>query len=135
MSDDDISSSRYGHIAGWGLTKENGFQSQNMLEAVLPMYPISDCKKIYGSNVDDSTQFCAGYKDGGVDACRGDSGGPLVTVDSNRKPKLSGIISWGRGCARANAPSVYTKVSAYLGWINRAVDTLNGNIPCKDPKV
>ena len=108
LGDEDISSARYGHIAGCGLTKENGFQSQNLLEAVLPIYPTNNCAKSYAGMIDPATQFCAGYEEGGVDACRGDSGGPFITVDVNRKPKLSGIISWGRGCARENAPSVYT---------------------------
>ena len=133
LSDEDVDEAAYGHIAGWGITKENGFQSQQLLEAVLPVYDRSECNTRYGGLVTDN-QFCAGYENGGVDACKGDSGGPFVVVDGNR-PKIAGIVSWGRGCARKGTPSVYTKISPYVGWINWAIDKMNGATPCRDPKV
>merc|ERR1712117_314704 len=47
---------------------------------------------------------------------------------------LAGLISWGRGCARFDTPSVYTKITPYLSWIRRSVEILNGNVECNDPK-
>lgn len=70
------------------------------------------------------TQFCAGDVSGKNDTCHGDSGGPSMV---NRKhPKTGewswfqvGIISWGIGCSQVNEVGFYTKVSAYLDWIDQ----------------
>ena len=48
---------------------------------------------------------------------QGDSGGPMVMVDSNNSTVLVGIISAGYGCASAEYPGVYTRVSSYMDWI------------------
>uniref|UniRef100_A0A3Q2XQW7 Coagulation factor IX n=1 Tax=Hippocampus comes TaxID=109280 RepID=A0A3Q2XQW7_HIPCM len=61
--------------------------------------------------------FCAGFRDRKEDACQGDSGGPHVT----RRHDvwfLTGVISWGEGCAAAGKYGVYTRVSRYYAWIS-----------------
>lgn len=69
-----------------------------------------------GVTIDDATQICAGT--GGTDACQGDSGGPLMLRSEAGGSVQVGIVSWGLGCARAQSPGIYTRSSAYAGWIS-----------------
>ena len=46
------------------------------------------------------------------DSCQADTGGPVVCND-----ELQGLVSWGYGCARRDAPGVYTKVCSFIEWI------------------
>lgn len=40
----------------------------------------------------------------------------MVCKDSNGKEELTGIISWGNGCANRH-PGIYTNVYRHLRWI------------------
>lgn len=51
------------------------------------------------------------------DTCQGDSGGPLMFF-SNSQWTIIGITSYGAGCALADYPGVYTRVSFYEDWIS-----------------
>lgn len=39
--------------------------------------------------------------------------------------ELTGLVSWGFGCGRADVPGVYVKVSAFIGWINQIISVNN----------
>ncbi|CAG5131059.1 unnamed protein product [Candidula unifasciata] len=95
--------------AGWGVE----FQSSDMLTAnlkkvTLPIVDNSVCERSYGTRYVNWLKFCAGnFMDGGIDTCQGDSGGPLMCKFGHRYV-VSGIVSFGSGCARARYPGVYT---------------------------
>lgn len=60
-------------------------------------------------------QICAGA--GRDETCIGDSGGPLVAGGSGGADRVIGVVSFGSGCAGDLPVTVYTRVSAYAGWI------------------
>ncbi|XP_068085905.1 venom protease-like [Anabrus simplex] len=69
------------------------------------------------------SQLCAGVLTGGKDTCQGDSGGPLQTVleEPYCMYSIIGVTSFGRICGSANTPSVYSRVSYYIPWIEKTV--------------
>jgi len=107
-------------VTGWGRRAENDDRGSNVLmKAALPLVPAQQCRQA-NTYLEPETQLCAGYEEGGVDSCQGDSGGPLVVQHGNSKLWIQiGIVSYGIGCARAATPGVYTRVSAYIDWIQR----------------
>uniref|UniRef100_UPI00398E4B37 transmembrane protease serine 9 n=1 Tax=Pristiophorus japonicus TaxID=55135 RepID=UPI00398E4B37 len=108
------------YISGWGTTAEAGFLSYMLKKAEVDLISDRLCQKLYGYQIS-PRMFCAGKVKGGVDTCQGDSGGPLVCRESSGKWFLVGITSWGVGCARANSPGVYSRVTALSSFIKNYV--------------
>ncbi|WP_344678448.1 serine protease [Saccharopolyspora taberi] len=100
-----------GRVYGWGQTAESGERSQVLQSVEVPVNTDEDCGRAYG-DFDAKSMFCAGAPEGGRDACTGDSGGPFV-VDG----RLTGVVSFGTGCGRPDAPGVYTRLSGFAGEI------------------
>jgi secreted trypsin-like serine protease len=99
-------------ILGWGLTKNGGDPSDTLKRATVPLTTDAYCAAAQPApnGYDSTTMVCAGFPEGGVDACDGDGGGPLVAGG-----KLIGITSWGDSpCATEEDPSVYTRVRTYV---------------------
>lgn len=111
------------YVTGWGKRNENSPHSVILKEINVPMWRSSDCetalKTLFGPSFKlPSTTLCAGAE--GRDACDGDGGGPLVCEKHGHWYQV-GIVSFGVGCGRANAPGVYTKVDSYKNWIHNIV--------------
>ncbi len=74
----------------------------------------SECSDKYAPNPITENMVCAATPGG--DACFGDSGGPM-TVRRGGAEVLEGVISWGKNCARARWPGVYSRVRKVLRWV------------------
>jgi hypothetical protein len=95
-------------IVGWGTTSFGGEDSNELLEAAVPIVNDGDCSNAY-DEFDSATMVCA--YDGRHDTCQGDSGGPLMVPDGDSLV-LAGITSWGDGCASDGFPGVYARIGA-----------------------
>lgn len=92
---------------GWGALTEGGSFPINLRKVSLPLVSRTNCNDANSYNGQiTTTMLCAGRDSGGIDTCQGDSGGPLT-----QGSVLTGIVSWGNGCARPNFFGVYTRVS------------------------
>ncbi|MEV0704646.1 serine protease [Saccharopolyspora sp. NPDC050389] len=96
-------------VYGWGRTSESGPPSDTLRSMEVPVTTDETCRTAY-PNYDGRSMFCAGFPEGGTDACGGDSGGPIVADN-----RLIGVVSYGTGCGRPNTPGVYTRLSSYSG--------------------
>jgi len=103
-------------VIGWGTTSEGGSVSDSLREVAVPIIENTKCKTYSGYSRVSANMICAATSTGGKDSCQGDSGGPLFQKIGGQNVQI-GVVSWGIGCARANAPGVYARVGNYLSWI------------------
>ncbi|CAK9819754.1 Gpl [Anthophora quadrimaculata] len=114
-------------LTGWGSIGRTRAPEtpENLQAAVLPILDYNFCKETLDKTLKQGeqnplhpTNVCTGPLDGSLSACKGDSGGPLVTRNTFGEADVVGIVSWGLfPCGGKNAPSVYTRVSAFVTWI------------------
>ena len=57
-------------IIGWGTTSYSGHPSDILLELLVPIWKMDDCKKSSNRRPITDKQMCAGYKQGGRDSCQ-----------------------------------------------------------------
>ncbi|KAJ3656684.1 hypothetical protein Zmor_015738 [Zophobas morio] len=121
-------------VTGWGTESYLGSRSSHLLKASLSLVDHKTCARRYKSDVNtrkleagilDEIQMCAGDAEG-RDTCQGDSGGPLhYKVYSESAVGghfvLVGITSFGQPCGGRNSIGVYTRVSAFIEWIENIV--------------
>ncbi|KAK7500656.1 hypothetical protein BaRGS_00008231 [Batillaria attramentaria] len=107
-------------VAGWGKTTEGGSSPELPLKVDVPIVSSDQCSASYekymGPESIGPEKLCAGEAEGGEDSCQGDSGGPFMCT-CNGVLKQVGIVSYGIGCARAEFPGVYARVSYFNDWI------------------
>jgi secreted trypsin-like serine protease len=100
-------------VTGWGATAEGSPAVADLRSAIVPILHDFYCGATYPGFFTSTTELCAGYAGGGIDACQGDSGGPLVVPARGGEGgtiRLAGVVSFGNGCARPNAPGIYSRV-------------------------
>ena len=114
-------------VAGFGDTSEDDGSGSPTLKKV--DVQITTCNRddyaAHGYTITDM-MICAGSRAFDKDSCLGDSGGPLVTKQNGRY-EVSGVVSFGHGCARPPFPGVYASSYALLGWIKST--TRSGECP------
>lgn len=112
-------------VIGWGKLNEKSEEFSNELQKVkLSIIDNKVCQNWFRQAgrempIDDRV-ICAGFKNGGKDACHGDSGGPLLSK-INGHYAVVGVVSTGIGCARPLLPGLYSRVSSYINWIERHI--------------
>lgn len=109
-------------VTGWGHTAWKGNSSNVLREAWVDLISKPDCNYENSYNGTIGPNFlCAGYKEGGTDACYYDSGGPLACPIQGGRWVLAGIVSWGERCAQPHKYGVYTNVYRYIQWMSRVM--------------
>ena len=113
-------------VMGWGTISASNRTFPDQLQAVeVPLVDraVCDAPESYDGKIRE-TMLCAGYREGGRDACVGDSGGPLVKATEQGWRQL-GVVSFGEGCAEPNFYGVYTRLSYFEGYINNIICSPN----------
>ncbi|XP_031421443.1 chymotrypsin-C-like [Clupea harengus] len=107
------------YVTGWGRLSTNGDGSDSLQQALLPVVEYDICKQPdWWSFLLTDKMVCAGGE-GTTGSCMGDSGGPLNCQNSYGIWEVHGIVSFGASsCNQVQRPSVFTRVSAYVSWIN-----------------
>lgn len=117
----ELSSIKFSTVSGWGRLLDGGATSSVLMRVDLPRVKTQECEKQTDLNITEN-MFCAGDLTGTKDSCKGDSGGPHATKYKNTW-FLTGIVSWGRGCAVEGTYGVYTRVSKYIDWLKKSMDS------------
>ncbi|RKZ42744.1 MAG: hypothetical protein DRQ49_00960 [Gammaproteobacteria bacterium] len=110
-------------VMGWGATNSlsDPVYPEHLQQVTVPIVSNTQCNEhfSYAGDVKE-TMLCAGFADGGADACIGDSGGPLVMKTGSGWQQV-GIVSWGEGCALPNYYGVYTRVPFFQSFMTENI--------------
>jgi len=110
-------------LTGFGALSSNTENVTSVMQIIqLNDFDMETCKYAY-RNVRPlfDSQLCT-FTSAGEGSCYGDSGAPLV-LDFYKDPVLVGIASFGIPCA-AGYPDVFTRISAFVDWIQLHVPDL-----------
>ncbi|RKH05020.1 peptidase S1 [Corallococcus sp. CA053C] len=111
-------------VTGWGTLSSGSSSLPDTLQTVdVALLSNAQAQSSYPDETITADQLAAASP--GKDSCQGDSGGPLTVLKGGTRV-LAGIVSWGYGCADAQYPGLYGRVSSFESWIN---STINGTTP------
>lgn len=116
---DGVATGITAYVAGWGALCSGCVDSPNLRFVGVPVITNAECIARHVSvphRVITNGMLCAGFPEGGRDACQNDSGGPLTVGGT-----LVGVVSWGIGCAAPGFPGVYARVAFFRNWINASI--------------
>lgn len=106
-------------VMGWGKLAFLATKSSPTLQCVdLPILTQSECEYYYEFAWMIRGKALCTLSKVGRDACQGDSGGPLICAE---KGLQLGLVAAGRGCGDPENPGIYTKVDAYIDFINNTM--------------
>ncbi|XP_026550078.1 proproteinase E-like, partial [Notechis scutatus] len=110
------------YVSGWGTLYTGGPMPDILQQALLPVVDYAHCTQPdwWGTYVK-QTMVCAG---GDIKAaCNGDSGGPLSCPAADGRWYVHGVTSFisARGCNTLQKPTVFTRVSAFIPWIEQVL--------------
>jgi secreted trypsin-like serine protease len=119
------------NVMGWGRTSE-GHAATFLQRVRVPYVDFGTCSNSYNAAGAELLpgMICAGFSSGGFDSCQGDSGSNLTYIPAPRvegpanEPIVTGVVSWGIGCAKPNLYGVYTSVLAFRYWMEKTVKPL-----------
>ncbi|KAM9185581.1 putative threonine protease PRSS50 [Dugong dugon] len=124
-------------VTGWGLPRINGVwpQFRSIQEKEVTILNNKECDQYYHRfskipavvQIINSHMLCA--EDTNRDNfCYEKSGEPLACpVESTWY--LVGMVSWGPGCKKGDAPPIYLQVSAYQQWISARLNGQSRTLP------
>ncbi|KAG8581590.1 hypothetical protein GDO81_007728 [Engystomops pustulosus] len=116
-----VQADEYVVVSGWGKQFLQR-QPEALMEIEIPVVADDECKVGFRKigRVLTEDMICAGFKQGGRDACSGDSGGPMVTLSPETNSwYLAGIVSWGVGCGESDKYGVYSNVYKNVDFIKK----------------
>lgn len=135
FNESDYNINKTHELAGYGVTKEGSSKISNKLlkieiDVVNYRYFNQYIKKYLTKNM-----YTAHRIKGKIiyDSCQGDSGGG-VWRKSDNDFYITGIVSWGIGCAKKKYPGVYTKLINYLDWVY-VKNNVKENLPNREKKI
>lgn len=109
-------------VSGWGRTQNWNTDLSNSLQfARVNVMTNLACRTRFPTSDITTDHVCADGGSGGP--CTGDMGGPLSIVEADGVTTQIGVISFGLGLGCETVwPSVYLRVTSFLGWIDTNTD-------------
>jgi secreted trypsin-like serine protease len=95
-----------------------------VMEDTISVVPHKDCndRTSYNGRIVKNAMICASDPKGRKKNCFGDMGSPLILLGTNPNQDVQvGILSFRNGCPNPDFPTVYTRVSHYLRWIQNTI--------------